>query len=226
MGGWFDENADEEEDPEEEQMKISIEEEKGKYKKQFEKLRAVKKEIENLESLVKQNQEKLNSDFEKWFAITFPQPSQSSPEKKMNAPQMPPPVSVPKLKLAWGDSTKPQPEIQPTQKPTAPTRAPSPRTLPITQTSVTSLRNLPPKAHSTQNTPQTSPHSDGSARTPRGSLITIEAPRLTRTSLVVSDSNEYPMLPKPTGMSSVDEDIKAFYEARAHIIQSSPRNVS
>ena len=63
-------------DPEEQRIKGDIDREKGKYKKGFERLRELKREIEHVQRILEKSRKKLQTDFEQWLSVMVRQQQQ------------------------------------------------------------------------------------------------------------------------------------------------------
>lgn len=80
----------EEPDPEEEQAKQELEEQKKLYKQYYDKLRDIRKDMDNIELVVKRAQKQLDSDFEQWHSAlygTAAKPIEKSPSISQEIPR-------------------------------------------------------------------------------------------------------------------------------------------
>lgn len=107
-------------DPEEEQYKGTIEAEKERYKRSFNRLKELKTEIEHLQLMLEQSRKRLQKDFDGWFLLL---------ERQGHGAPQPPGYPAPGNPLAGQEYA--QHALQHAYPPSAPSGAPSqPRAAP------------------------------------------------------------------------------------------------
>ena len=119
-GGGGDGHGNGEASPEEEKLKMMLEEGKKSYKEGFAKLKELKSEIEHLQHLLEQSRRKLQQDFEGWYA-KHPQPLQQANGGGggLGGGEVPSMVSMPPPNQAFA-SSMPPPQAMPHQPPQQP----------------------------------------------------------------------------------------------------------
>mmetsp|Transcript_2784 Transcript_2784/g.9791 ORF Transcript_2784/g.9791 Transcript_2784/m.9791 type:complete len:822 (+) Transcript_2784:575-3040(+) len=117
-------------DPQEERARAEIESEKSSYRESFDRLRALKKEIEHLQLLLEQSRKRLTADFEEWLKASLrqqanahrqPEPAALSPATNHPRPPAASHSTGRAPRQAWGEDhvvpQRVQPPVQTLQLP-------------------------------------------------------------------------------------------------------------
>eukprot|EP00741_Cyanophora_paradoxa_P008533 tig00001339_g8258.t1 len=203
-------------DPEEERVKNEIEREKARYKDGFARLRDLKSEIEQLQALLEKSRDRLQKDFEQWYALmakqtpgmpaaTSPGRSGSGTQRSAAAAASPrgrtsptPPLRLPRRPRRPGLRRSPAPAAPHYAAPAAPPTPPSHRRR-------RRVRPSPQYAYPPQQQYPANPPAAPAAYPPGGPAGAAGAG------------------PALTGNAEADADILAFYKARAELLAGTKR---